>query len=128
MSNINIDQLADEITNIITQYGNDIIESVDKSGKNIANKAVKALKETSPKDKGDYAKGWKVTKDQEFAESPHYTIHNKTHYQLTHLLENGHVTKNGVRTRKYPHIKIVEEQVIDEYEQAVEEVIRNAAR
>lgn len=128
MSNINIDQLADEISNMITQYGNEIIEGIDKSGKNIANKAVKVLKETSPKDKGDYAKGWQVTKDQEFAEEPHYTVHNKTHYQLTHLLENGHVTKNGGRTRKYPHIKRVEEQVIDEYEQSVEEVIRNAAR
>lgn len=128
MSNINIDQLAGEISNMITQYGNDIIEGVDKSSRNIANKAVKALKETSPKDKGDYAKGWRATKEQEFAEASHYTIHNKTHYQLTHLLENGHVTKNGGRTRKYPHIKKVEEQVIDEYEQAVEEVIRNAAK
>ena len=144
MSNINIDQLADEISRIFDEYQSEIMKGIDTSSASVANKAVKTLKKTSPvrtsqKERkysgsgksykaGSYAKGWTVEKEQEFAESPHYTVHNKTHYQLTHLLENGHVTRNGGRTRKYPHIKQVEEQVIDEYEQAVEEVIRNAAR
>ncbi len=47
-------------------------------------------------------------------------IGNKV-YQLTHLLENGHLTQNGRRTRAFPHWKQAEEFV----EKRIEELTNN---
>lgn len=43
-------------------------------------------------------------------------IHNKTNYQLTHLLEFGHATKNGSRTKAQPHIRPIEEEYSEKFE------------
>lgn len=42
---------------------------------------------------------------------------------LAHLLENGHATKNGGRTRAFPHIRPVEERIIEEFFDAVKQKI-----
>lgn len=65
-----------------------IAENAAEAGK----RAVKLLKQKSKVRTGAYKKGWKadVTTDETGTEC---TVHNRR-YQLTHLLENGHVIKN----------------------------------
>lgn len=65
-----------------------IAENSEEAGK----RAVKLLKQKSKVRTGAYKKGWKadVTTDETGTEC---TVHNRV-YQLTHLLENGHVIKN----------------------------------
>jgi len=46
------------------------------------------------------------------------------HYRLAHLLERGHMTVNGKKTRAFPHIQKNEEQAKKEFEDLVEGVIR----
>lgn len=46
-------------------------------------------------------------------------------YRLTHLLVNGHEKKNGGRTRPDPFLKDAVDSVIPEYEQKIEEVVKN---
>jgi hypothetical protein len=53
-----------------------------------------------------------------------WVVHNATHYQLTHLLEHGHAKRGGGRVPGIPHIRLVEEEAIKEYTEAVERVIR----
>ncbi|WP_312047988.1 HK97 gp10 family phage protein [Anaerotignum sp.] len=127
---VRVDNMAAAIAEMLGEYQAEITKNIDASGKTVADQGAKKLKETSPKLAGNYAKGWRATKEKgtSFGDEASYIIHNKTDYQLTHLLENGHATRNGGRTKPIKHIKPVEEMVIKEYEKGVEEAIENAAK
>lgn len=126
---VSVERMADEIAKMLTEYEAAIVKNVDASGKAVADKGAKQLRQTSPKRTGKYAKSWGVTReDSSFGENAKYIIHNKKHYCVAHLLEHGHVMANGKRTKAIPHIKPVEEQVIREYEKKVREAIENAAK
>ena len=124
-NSININALAEEIANALTEYGQEVQNGVSKSAKKVASKTVKTLKATSPKNTGKYAKGWRAKAQNEFANATSYVVHNATDYQLTHLLENGHANANGGRTSARPHIRQAEEQAIEEFTQEVEGVIQS---
>lgn len=126
---VSVERMADEIAKMLTEYEAAIVKNVDASGKAVADKGAKQLRQTSPKRTGKYAKSWGVTReDSSFGENAKYIIHNKKHYRVAHLLEHGHVMANGKRTKAIPHIKPVEEQVIREYEKKVREAIENVAK
>lgn len=126
---VSVERMADEIAKMLTEYEAAIVKNVDASGKAVADKGAKQLRQTSPKRTGKYAKSWGVTReDSSFGENAKDIIHNKKHYRVAHLLEHGHVMANGKRTKAIPHIKPVEEQVIREYEKKVREAIENAAK
>ena len=126
---IKADALSDEIAKLLSEYETEIVKNADACGKVVANAAAKELRQTSPKRTGTYAKSWGVTREAGgFGENARYIVHNKKRYRLTHLLEHGHVTTNGKRTKAIPHIKPVEEQIIREYEKQVREAIEDAAK
>jgi len=108
-----IDQLANEINKQLRQYANGVGEEMEKVAQKVAKEGVKTLKLRSPKETGKYAAGWKATKVD-----GKWTVHNKI-YQLTHLLEKGHAKVGGGRVAARVHIKLVEEQMIDDYVQGV---------
>ena len=119
-------QFTKELLKVLQDYTEDVIDGINSRTGNISKEAVKTLKRTSPKLQGDYAKSWSV-KAQKFYNAPtRYTIFNKKHYRLTHLLEYGHAKAGGTgRTKAQPHIKEVEDKVIADYIEAAEEVIKN---
>ena len=123
MANVNIDQLAAEIAKGLADYSQDVVEKVNVSSEKVGKAAVKRLKETSPKDKGKYAKSWRVKTDPQVGQPNTLTIHNKDHYYLTHLLEHGHAKAGGGRVEGKPHIRPAEEQVIQDFTREVEEAI-----
>ena len=118
-----------DINDILAGYCDDIQALIEEETVKIAKEGVKTLKATSPKNKratknrGRYAKGWRVKKEVGKGEV-HCTIHNKTDWQLTHLLEKGHLTRNGGRTKPIVHIGPVAEQCVSEYIKNVENGIR----
>jgi len=112
--------LSEEIVKALIEYTEEITEGIEQSKKTVAERAVGILKETSPKGYSkSYAKGWRVS-DIDGKQ----VIHNKTDYELTHLLEFGHAKVSGGRVAARSHIRPVEEQVIREFEDAVEKVIK----
>lgn len=122
MSKVNVKGISKEFAKILSEYKEEVEEGISIAGDKVAKKTVSNLKKNSPKRKksgGEYAKGWRITiiKGKRI-------IHNKTKYQLTHLLENGHAKVNGGRVPGKPHIKPAEEQAIKEYVSEVEKVIK----
>jgi hypothetical protein len=115
-----------DVKDLLNEYSDSIQEGIDKEAQEIAKQAVNELKETSPKrpKSGKYARGWRVNtkKGRGFINC---TVHNATNWQLTHLLENGHTTRNGGRTRAFVHIRPVEEKYVNQYQRDVERIIKN---
>lgn len=124
-SNVSIDQLAVEIAKELSKYSQEVVEKVNFSGEKVGKAAVKQLKQTSPKDTGDYAKSWTMTTERAYAQPHKRIVHAKApHYRLTHLLEHGHAKRGGGRVEGKPHIRPAEEMVIQEFVQEVEEAIQ----
>lgn len=119
MVKISVDQISKEITKQLRQYTNEVKEADEKIKEKVTKDGVSELKQTSPKEHGKYAKSW--TRKMEGTD---ITIHNKV-YQLTHLLEDGHMNRDGSRTAGRTHIKPVEEKVIKEYVDGIEKAIQS---
>ena len=85
-----------DVVSILDDYSKDIQEGIEDSAVEVAKKGASTLKKTSPVNKkktshkGKYAKGWRTKTEKSFG-SVNVIIHNATDYQLTHLLEHGHV-------------------------------------
>lgn len=90
------DAWAGELMDILTEFVDEEIETIDKVFAETAEDTKNMVAETSPKDTGAYASGWVAKRSTHGAldESIKYTVGNPTHYQLTHLLERGHAVRN----------------------------------
>ena len=130
--NIKVDELEDALKKYLDEYGENIEEGVKEATDTITKEAVKEIRKTSPRRKKTrktpYYKGW--TKQVGKQNKGKYTvkIHNKTNYQLTHLLEFGHATRNGKRTKAIPHIRPLEEKYSKLYEEKLTTVIKRRSK
>lgn len=125
------EELQEALKEYMSNYLEDIEEGVKEKTKEITKEAVEELKQISPRGYGrkePYYKGW--TKQAGKQNKGKYTIkiHNKTNYQLTHLLEFGHATRNGKMTKAIPHIRPTEEKYNKLYEKAITTVIRRRSK
>ncbi len=114
--------VSQQITEILAQYEETVRKTAEKDIEKVAKDTVQRLKQTSPKDTGDYAKSWTLKRD---ARTKTVTVYNKDHYRLTHLLENGYMKKNqfGSYGRQAPqkHIGPAEKEAVEELMKKIEE-------
>ena len=113
-----------DIKNILNDYSKEIQEAISEETIRTAKEGKQSLKEASPKNKGNYARGWRVKTEKGFGYVSS-TIHNATDHQLTHSLEKGHLNHNGGKVPAQPHIAKVEQDVIRTYTSNVEKIIKN---
>lgn len=125
---ISIDGLAGAINRELTIYSREITESVKKEAQKSAKKLVKKTKETAPVGNRDkhYRDSIASRKLNESDQGVTYQWYVKgSDYRLSHLLENGHATRDGGRTRATHFIQNASDPILREYEEKIEEVIRN---
>ena len=108
------ESVAVQMQEILDEYSQEVTDATNDAINSTAKETVRKLKNTSPKKSGKYARGWtlKREKGSGSVKIKDVTVYNKQ-YQLTHLLENGHVVRNAKgtygRTNGIKHIKPVEE-------------------
>lgn len=114
-------ELSNALQAVLDEYGDEVYKVLKESIQEVREEAVDKLVATSPRRKGGgaYAESWTVSELPAAHMQTRTVIHNKEHYRLTHLLEKGHVTRNGTgrtfrRTPAHPHIGAVDEFVISE--------------
>ena len=128
--NIKPEQLDETIRGQLETYSAEITKNINENLKEVAETTAETLKKGGAyKERtGKYTPDWSVTarKAVSTTQGEQYSVHNRKHYQLTHLLEKGHVTRNGKRTRAFEHI-LHTEQVAEELAvEAVEKAVRSA--
>ena len=126
-----IDKLNETIAGMLAEYGEDVTKNVDEIAERIGKEGVKALRrksrETFPvrkgrKTTGNYAKGWKMQVEKERLKTT--VILYNDHPALPHLLEHGHVTRNGTgrvfsKTPAHEHIAPVEQELVETFQREV---------
>ena len=111
------------VKDILQDYSVEVSKAAAEAVQEVAKEATKKLRQTSPKRKGRYAKGW-TGKVEKTATTVDATVYGKTGtYQLAHLLENGHAKRGGGRVNGNTHIKPVEEWAIKEVEKRIREKV-----
>ena len=111
------ESVALQMADILEGVSRNVKDVLETDSMQVAKETVSMLRNTSPKGsphKRRYAEGWKVSKK----DRGDLVVHNATNYQLTHLLENGHVVRNkkGTYGRTHPikHIEPAEEWASEE--------------
>lgn len=116
-----LEKLDQAIMNILNDYADEISENADEAVVKMGRKGAAALRQESAADfggTGRYAKGWTVQVDRQRL----YTdviIYNRTP-GLPHLLEHGHLMRNGRRwTPPKQHIEPIENELVTQLEKEV---------
>ena len=119
--------IAAQMEDILTEFSGDLRDAVEKAGAGVSKAAANKLRSNSPRSAHHtrkYAEGWGMKKTGELE----WTVHNKTNWQLTHLLENGHVIKNKKgtygRAPAIKHIEPVEQWANEEFVNRIERSIK----
>lgn len=115
--------LDQQIMAALAAYTEDVREGIAEVLEDVGNEATKKLKTTSPKLSGRYRRSWKLKLSSRDG-STEVIAYNAKHYQLTHLLEHGHRTRNHqafVAAR--PHIAEVEDWAREEANRRIREVL-----
>ena len=111
--NVEISALGAAITKELETYDQTVASGIKKKVREVAKECRQEIANNSPEKTGDYKKGWATKVQFESDRDIRIVVHNKTDYQLTHLLEYGHKGPGGVKKGSAPafkHIQPAEEK------------------
>ncbi len=109
MAAVKIDNMANAIAQVLSEYTDEVAEVLKEDVKEVAKECASNIKTNSPSDSGNYKKGWKTKVAFENKNNIRVEVYNAKKPQLTHLLEYGHAKVNGGRVEGHPHIRPAEE-------------------
>ena len=117
--------LTAEITAVLKEYTGAVMDGIDKAVETCGKGMRKEIERASPTRTGKYAKGWRCKITDSGRRNKSARVHNKTDYQLTHLLEKGHKKRGGKgRVKAYVHIAPAAKKWTEKFEQLCEEACK----
>lgn len=124
---INPADLGAAIEQELTTYHRDVVERVNAAGETAVKDLVKKTKKTAPKRSGAFRRAITSKSETNTASGDKRFIWGAKapHHRLTHLLVKGHAKKGGGRVQGDPFLENALNEVLPEYESAVEEAIKN---
>lgn len=119
MSEVNLGSFADALIDVLQEYNDEVIVASKEAVEEVSEECRQEITRNSPRGEGDggknghYADDWKKKIIFQSGDEIVYTVYNKRHYQLTHLLEYGHEkwlwgNYTGGRVKPIPHIRPAE--------------------
>ena len=123
---VKVDDLSKAILEELKNYEGVTEEAAWNGVSETSKTALQELRSAHPSGSGRYGswdkynRGWTVKKTKRDKTA---TIHNATDYQLTHLLEKGHATRNGGRTQAFTHIAPVADKCDDDLVRIIKKYI-----
>lgn len=132
MSTVKPSQLASEIMKALEDYAG-VTEEAAKAGvTDTAKMVTNRLREAKPSGSGKYGSwdaynaDWTHKKEKGGAGVYSEVVYNQKHYQLAHLLENGHALPGGGRSRAFPHIAPVAEEAEEQLLGAIQKHLKQS--
>ena len=120
MNSITPETLGNALADAFSQFAGELTAELEDGLAEIGKNTAKKVRSLSPEKSGKYRKGWKVSKEK-YRGSFTVTVHNKQ-YSLVHLLENGHLNRDGTsRARAVPHVAPAQQDA----ERQVNELLQN---
>jgi len=120
MNSITPETLGNALADASSQFAGELTAELEDGLAEIGKNTAKKVRSLSPEKSGKYRRGWKVSKEK-YRGSFTVTVHNKQ-YSLVHLLENGHLNRDGTsRARAVPHVAPAQQDA----ERQVDELLQN---
>lgn len=120
MSSFDIDRLASELVNAVREYTEDVSAAIESKVDAVAEEIKADTVNNAPKRTGKYAKGFKVTKQDNKR-----IVWNKKNSRLVHLLEFGHAKVGGGRVSGKAHLRPAYDRYATRLPDDIKQIIRN---
>ena len=121
--NVTPDKLAGAIDDVLDVYATELREAINEETEAAAQKLKKDISADSPKRTGKQKRSWKVTTTKIGGIDVRAVVHS-TDYRKVHLLEHGHLTRSGTRTKAFRYVSSNEEKIIGEYQNNIVKIIK----
>ena len=115
---VSVDEITTALKAALDEYAIEVSKDLNEVAQELGKKAQAALRQTSPRKTGEYAKSWKI--DVQAGRLATIVTVYSSKPGLPHLLENGHALPQGGRAPAYPHIAPVAEAIEDKFIQELE--------
>ena len=114
----------DALEDVLDNYATDLREAINADTEAAAQRLRKAIQADAPVKTGKQKKSWRIAREYLGGVDLKTVVHS-TDYRKVHILENGHVTRNGVtRTKAAYYVSTNADRICQEYEQQVAETIK----
>ena len=126
---VGIDELSQAVYQELEKYNKLTSEQIKDAVKTAATQVKNQIRQTAPKShmkrSGTYARSWTMKNTAQSENSLEITVYSQHEYPLAHLLEHGHATVNGGRTKAQPHIAPAEQAGIERLNREIEKVLKD---
>lgn len=119
-------ELGAAIEQELTTYHKNVIERVNEAGAQAIEKLKSLTKSTAPVASGSFKRHIATAEETNPATGMKQFVWyvKKPDHRLTHLVVHGHATRTGGRTRGNPFLQNALNAVLPEYEENVEEALK----